>query len=336
MRNITMTGLFMVLLFIGQGVLGQKQAFDDLVNAGIQLHDEGAYDAAIQKYKEALMLNPKSSLVLYELSYSYLAKSDYKQAEKYSKRVIQMKDDQMLSGYITYGSALDLQGKTKKSIKAYEEAMQYFDHYLLYYNHAISCYNLGDDQKAGSSAIKAIHNYPSHASSHLILSKIMDAQGSRVKAMLPLYFFLLIEPGSQRAAIEYKTMRAYHAQGISAEGNHQINVNVNTDSDADFGAAELMLSLSNVANTTELGEGKTDLELFAENNDRLFKILGELKKENTGFWWDFYVPFFDQMAQENLTETYTYYISQSLGDAATNWLTEHPDEFKQFKAYIGQ
>ncbi len=327
--------LFSILL-VTCWSFGQNSEIKSLVQEGIKFHDNGEYEKAVEKYKEALSIDPNSSLVNYEISFSYLAEKDYKNAEKYSKKVIDLNDGNLLSGYITYGSALDMQGKTNKSIKVYEKAMKDFDNYLLYYNHAISCFNNGETSKAYESALKAINNNSSHASSHLILSKIMEKQGVRIKAMLPLYFFLLIEPNTQRASIEYHTLRNYIDHGVTKTSDKNIDVVVPMNEDTDFGAAEMMISLSKASNNLEENEGKTELQLFAENNDGIFKILGELKKENTGFWWDFYVPFFYDLANANLTETYSYYISQSQGEEVTTWFDEHSDDFDRFKVWMNK
>jgi len=324
------------IILIAFMTFAQNSDIESLVQEGMKLHDNGEFEKAIEKYKQALSIDPNSSLVNYEISFSYLQANDYKNAETYSKKVIDLNGENLLAAYITYGSALDMQGKTKKSINAYEEAMKEFDNYLLYYNHAISCFNAGEISKAYDSALKAINKNSSHASSHLILSKIMEKQGVRVKAMLPLYFFLLIEPNSQRAAIEYETLRNYIDHGVTQSSDQNINVVVPMNNDPDFGAAEMMISLSKATNSLEENKGKTDLQLFAENNDGIFKILGELKKENSGFWWDFYVPFFHEMAEENLTETYSYYISQSQGAEVTKWFDEHNEDFEKFKTWMSK
>jgi len=315
---------------------GQNSEIESLVQEGIALHDIGEYEKAVEKYKMALSIDPNSSLVNHEISFSYLSAKDYKNAEKYSKKVIDLNDGNLLGGYITYGSALDMLGKTNKSIKVYEKAMKDFDNYLLYYNHAISCFNIGKISKAYESALKAINNNSSHASSHLILSKIMEEQGVRIKAMLPLYYFLLIEPNSQRAGIEYQTLRNYMDHGVTRTSEKSIDVVIPMSNDTDFGAAEMMISLLKASNSIEGSEGKTELKLFAENNESIFKILGELKKENTGFWWDFYVQFFYDLANENLTETYSYYISQSKGEESINWLNEHPINFERFEKWLNE
>ncbi len=328
--------LLFSILFVSCWSFAQNSKIDSLVQEGIKLHDNGEYDKAIEKYKEALNIEPNSSLVNYEISFSYLSAKDYINAEKYSKKVIDLDDGNILGAYISYGSALDMQGKTNKSIKVYEKAMKDFNNYLLYYNHALSCFNKGDNSKAYESALKAINNNSSHASSHLILSKIMERQGVRIKAMLPLYFFLLIEPNSPRSATEYQTLRNFIDHGVTQSSDNKINVSVPMNDDPDFGAAEMMISLSKASNSLEENKGKSELQLFVENNDGIFKILGELKKDNTGFWWDFYVPFFYDLAEENLTETFSYFISQSQGEEVSKWFDEHSADFEKLKIWMSQ
>lgn len=334
MRRVMM--LLLILLHVSLGfVFGQNSKIDNLVKEGIVFHDNGEYSKAIDKYMVALAIDPKSSTVNYEISYSYLASGDYKSAIKYSKKVIEIDDGNVLGGYMTYGSALDLLGKTKRSIKVYEEAMEDFDNYLLYYNHAISCLNVGEVDKAYDSAIKAITNNSSHPSSHLILSKIMEMKGSRVKAMLPLYYFLLVEPASERATTVYQTLKNYAVAGIEHGADKNINVTVPMDSNSDFEAAELMISLSRVSSQID-NENKTELQLFADQNDSIFKVLGELKKDNSGFWWDFYVSTFYNLAEADLTETFSYYISISQGEEPIEWLTKHSSELDRFDKWLSE
>ena len=326
--------IFICLIFATNFTFGQSQEIENIVSEGIKFHDKREYQKAIEIYQKALNIDPNSSLVNYEISLSYFSCKDYKNAEIYSKKVIDLEKNHLLSAYVAYGNALDMQGKTKKAIKAYEKAMKDFDNYLLYYNHAITCLYSGNIDKAYESALKAITNNSSHASSHIVLSKIMEKKGSRIKAMLPLYFFLLLEPDSHRAGIEYNTLRSYIDHGVSQTSAKDINVAIPMDNDPSFGAAEMMISLSKASNSLEENKGKPDLELFSENNESLFKILGELKKDNSGFWWDFYVPLFYEMANSNLTKPFTYYISLSKGEDVNKWIEENNVEFEKFSNWV--
>lgn len=333
MNKINIT-FIIPMIFMVNTVFGQDKKVESLIQEGIEQHDNGEYKKAIEIYQKALKIDPNSSLANYEISLSYFTSKDYKNAEAYSKKVIDLDNDHILAAYITYGNSLDMQGQKKQAIEAYEKAMEDFDNYLLYYNHAIACFNSGDTDKAYESALKAIENNSSHGSSHLVLSKIMEIQGSRIKAMLPLYYFLLLEPNSSRSKIEYQRLKDFMSLGISQKSESEVNAVIPMDDDTDFSAAEMMVSLSNVSNSLEGNKEKSDLELFVENNDRIFKILGELKKENSGFWWEFYVPLFYEMAEMELTRPFSYYISLSQGDEIIRWIEDNEDEFQSFENWI--
>lgn len=55
-----------------------------------------------------------------------------------------------------------------------------------------------------------------------------------------------------------------------------------------------------------------------------------IEGENEGFWWELYVPIFYDFAQSNLVEPFSYYISVSQGDKATNRLAKNEDKFNRF------
>ena len=59
--------LAMCLLVVGITFTIAAQHTKDLIEEGKHLHDEGQYEQAIVKFKEALSLAPSSTAVLYEL-----------------------------------------------------------------------------------------------------------------------------------------------------------------------------------------------------------------------------------------------------------------------------
>lgn len=326
----------LLLLICGFSLPGfaQETSFEQFIEKGIALHDAGDYENAIKEYEKALELEPNSGTAHYEIAYSYFLKGDYKCAVRYSENAIGLETDNQLLNYIMLGNALDMLGKQKRAIKVYEKAMKEFDHYLLSYNYALTCLKVDKVDKAYEAILKAIDHNPSHGSSHLLLSEIMDIKGERIKAILPLYYFLLLEPNSERSVTEYERLKSYMDFGVERTSLTDINVSVNINGDSEFSAAEMMLSLESAANSIPENKDKSELELFAENNESVFSILGELKKDNKGFWWEFYVPMFADFAEADLVEPFSYYISTSQGEEATTWLAENKEAFNRFKKWF--
>lgn len=324
-------------LFFASNLFGQDDKVRELVTQGIEFHDQGMYNEAIAKYKDALEIDKNSTFANYELSYTYFVTKQYDEAIKYSTIAIKQNSNHQHECYVVLGSCLDLIGKPSKAIKTYEEGLSKFPNSnLLNYNLALTCYYQKDFDKAEKAAIKAIEAKPTHGSSHIILSAIMQEKGQRVKSILPLYFFLMIEPNSQRALINYKSLRNQLRQGVEKKDEKNINVNVPFSSTTgEFSAAEMMISMLAASSYIDENKGKNEMELFVDTNKSFFSVLGELKKDNTGFWWDLYVTTFYDLVKSDNYEAYSYFVSQSTNsELVTNWINENPEKMQKFYDWL--
>ncbi len=309
-----------------------------LIAQGVELHDQGRYHEAIAKYMAALDIDKKSALANYEIAYSYFAVKQYNKAIKHSTIAIKQNEEHQHESYVILGNCLDLSGKPAKAIKTYEEALQKFpDSYMLYYNLGLTCLNNGKIDKAEEAAINAIEAKPTHSSSHILLSGVMLKKGERIKSLLPLYYHLMIEPNSARSIPNYKALQSELNKGIEKKDDHNINVNISLApiSSSDFGAAEMMVSLMASSRFMDKNKNKNEMELFVEANKSIFGILGELKKDNKGFWWDFYVTKFYDLIQTDNLEAFSYHISQSTkSEAVTTWINDNPDKMQKFSDWL--
>jgi len=169
------------------------------------------------------------------------------------------------------------------------------------------------------------------------LASIMKVNKQRVKAMLSLYYFLLLEPNSKRSLTNLNILKSLLNQGVKKTSANKINVNVpiSDSKDSVWGAAEMAVSLSSASRYTDEKKIKSDMESFAETNKTLFGILGELKKDNKNLWWDLYVTKFYDLVQSHNCEAFSYYISQSANsDEVKNWIASNPDKMQAFKDWM--
>lgn len=332
-----LTNTIILGLFLTVRLFGQKENVTELVSQGTELHDQGKYDLAIAKYKAALDIDKNSTVANYELSFTYMTIEKYDDAIKYSRRVIEQNSDNQQGAYVVLGSSLDLKGKPKDAIKAYEEGLTKFHNSnLLNYNLAYTAYGIGDYSKAEQAAINAIIAKPTHGSSHIILATVMKAKGERVKALLSLYYFLLLEPNSKRSITNLNILKSMLNEGVEKKSGNDININIPSSASKDsiWGAAEMMVSLLGASRYTDENKGKSDMELFVETNRSLFSILGELKKNNSNIWWDLYVTKFYDLVQSNNYEAYSYYISQSINSIeVNNWIADNQVKMNSFKIW---
>jgi len=329
---------FTLGLFLTAGLFAQTDKIDELISQGTVLHDQGRYDEAISKYKEALAIDNNSLAANYELSYTYMAAQQYEKAIKHSQIVIEQNTDYLEQAYIVLGSSQDMLGQPDKAIKSFEEGLaKYPNSNLLNYNLALTLFNQKNYEKAEEAAINAVLAKPGHGSSHIILAAIMQIKGQRVKSLLSLYYFLMLEPNSNRSDFYYKSLMEQLGQGVTKEGKKKINVSVSSAStkDEEFGAADMMVSMLAASNYIDENKKKGEMELFAENTKSFFSVLSELKKDHKGFWWDFYVTRFNSLLESENCEAFSYYISQSSKSAeVTKWIAKNTKKMEKFMEWL--
>ena len=335
-----MKHLFVLIgLFLTASVFAQSDV-ERLVAEGTQLHDQGKYSDAIIKYKEALSIDKNSTVANYELSYTYMTMENYADAIIYSKKVIDQKSDNLAPAYCVLGTSLDMQGNPAEAIKAYEKGLKKFPKDdMLNYNLALTTFKTGDYVKAEKAAINSIMARPTHGSSHLVLANVMSAKNERVKAVLPLYYFLLLEPNSKRSLVNLEFLKKLLGQGVEKSGEKNININVpeSKNESKEWMVGELTIGMLAATKYTAENEGKTENQIFVENTKSLFSVLDESRKKNTGLWWDLYVNRFGNLVKSNNVEAFGYYILQSSNSSEVDkWIQDNLDKMKQFLEWRGK
>jgi tetratricopeptide (TPR) repeat protein len=318
-------------------IFAQDAEVKQFVKQGIELHDNGDYKGAIALYQQALKLDSKSPMVNYEIASSYFESKNYAKAMEHINVVLASNSNLMDQAFILKGSVLDLQGKKKEAIDVYESAIrQYKDNYLLYYNLALTLTNSkGDEEKITNALQQALKLNPTHASSHLLLGLTMMNEGKRVQSLLALYNFMLLEPKSSRSENALIIIMEQLKQGVEKKDSTTIKVLVSPpDKNDAFSAVDMMLSMQQAYNVGEESKDKSEHELFIKTTESFLSILTELKKDNKGFWWDFYVDFYSSMKENNNVTTFCYYIWQVKNNVKVNrWLQDNPSKITRFSKW---
>lgn len=326
------------VLFLFLNTLFSQTTLEEFVEEGIQFHQAGEYEKSIEAYKKALEIDPNSSMVLYEMAYSYLRNNNLEKALSYADRVLEKNDENKRLAYMVKGSALDLMGKTVESNELFKQAIQELGpHYLFYYNMGFNYFKAGDYLNAETHIIKALEYNPNHPTSHYLLASIHNDQNNKVQAILAAHYFLLIEPDSDRSLIALEIINKNTSANVTKDANDpkKISINLSANENDPFGPAEMMMSLLEASKSVESNEGKTPQQLFAENTKSFFTILGELNTDNEGdIWWDFYIPFYFDLAKSEHIETYCKYITQVNDEEARLWLEANEAKLSGFGAWL--
>ena len=315
---------------------------DSLVRVGIQYHDLGEYEKAIEAYNMALKIAPESALVNYELAMTHMYAGNYEESVKHSDVVIEQKKEYLLPAHIIKGSSLDYLGETTQAIKLFNDALEeYGDNYLLLYNLGISYSRINDYENSESVLIRAITANPNHASSHYSLARLEKGQNQRVKSLLGLYYFLIIEPSSKRAEAAYALLKEQLGGRVQKNEDDTVDINIFFDpqiEESEFSEAELMLAMLEVSNSFDENKDRPQDELFIENTESFFVALGEMREneKKTSIWWDFYTPFFYELAKTEYMDVFCYYISVSSNEKAKEWLAANDEKLENFVDWVNE
>ena len=316
-----------------------QQELENLVKLGIEDHDNGEYDKAIEHYLKALEIDKRSALVNYELSLSYFKKGNYKKAIKSANIALKSDNQFKVQALLSKASSLDELGNTNKSIKLLEKAIEVEKHFLLYYNLALNYYKRQEYTRAEETTIKAIELNPNHASSHLMLANIHSIRKNPVKVILAAHYFLFLEPNSSRSVAVYEMLQINFAGDVKRHESKEnaINIKISPSKDPQFAAAEMMLSLISASNLSEEDNSKSKDELFIENTTTFFSTLGGLRKESKDdIWWSFYTELFSNLANSEHISTYCNYIRLGVNKNCEIWVENNQDKMRKLGYWLDQ
>lgn len=341
MKKILLT----LILCISTISLLSQNNVTDLVQLGIYSHDNGDYEKAIEYYEKALELDKKSPLVHYELSLTYMYMGKYNEAMKYSDLALKNKPDESieLGAYTIKGACLDYLGKKKESITLYKKAIKKFGSVgLLHFNLGCSYVNNNQYNEAIAEFIKSIEINSSHPGSHMQLGLTELKYNRPTQGTLPLYFFLLLEPTSNRSVEVCSTLKNRIIPKVEQTGEKSFSIKLNplTDTNSEFASSDMkfmMFSLSGAANMSDTNkEKKSEGQLFLENTTSLFTSLSESdnKTSKNALWWNLYIPLFQDLAKTDMMETFCYVVRQSVDKDAADWVLVNSDKVETLYNWI--
>ncbi len=313
----------------------QKSETDILIEQGITYHNSGHYDKAIAIYKQVLKSDKENAYALYELAYTYYFLGDYKNAVKYSKKAIKI-DKCYIETYILLGNVYDITGKTDEALKCYEQGLTISPNdYMLNYNAAIVYNHSGNKNKTTNALMRAINKQPSHKSSHFLLGTTMVENSERIKGIMALYYFLFLEPNTERSA---NALDILSTQLELKKADNQNNMSINSIIEEEIDVfRSLDLSLQLLAAGTLSGEksGTEKIDYFIKATEFLFHLFGENSIKYSGFWWDIYADYFAALAAAGHTEAFCYYICQNSGwNGIQEWFDTKANKLNSFAEWI--
>jgi len=330
---------------------------EEIIRAGVELHDKGQYDGAIAKYQEVLETSSTDVTALFELAFSYLSKRDFDKSFETAKKGAEFKSELLPMFYDLMASSLDSRGQPQQAIEMYKRGIALSpDASQLYYNMAVTYReSLNQPNDARVALQKAASIEPLHPGVQLLLGQIYQSTGYTTPAFLALSTFLVLDPGGRQALPGYGLWRAVLKGGVdpipdantmatSPMPNQPMRTAVPKATtpkldEGDFSTVDAQLASSHAAFMKKLDDGTPEIEALIAQIDQL---LGALPKQASGpaassFVNTHYVPFFVALKQQNFVEPFVYWASQRAPvPGVTDWLKANETRVRAFLTWASQ
>lgn len=315
--------LIVVGIFLLPGAYGQKK-FDPLLKKGIEYHDAKQYDQAIGVYERILREDSTVVEAQYELSLSLLESGRYEEAIVYCNKLTDREDKYAILGYNTKGSCLNYLGKPDEAIAVYLEGIERYESLpQLHYNLGLTYFGKKEYAGAKEAYLQTLALNPKHAGAHLNLGRTMAATNKRIESLLGLYYFLLLEPATDRSEVAYNLIQ---------QQLYDLN-----ESDSDYKKAETRLLSLLEENERQITETGSTFNLFIQDTNAVFSLLEEIDEQTDPAQttvWDNYISFFKTLAARNHTGAFCYYISPLAEKEA--WRKQNETRLTNFARWLAQ
>jgi tetratricopeptide (TPR) repeat protein len=334
-----MRKLAVVLLF-ALPLLAQEVDPAQLVREGVALYDQGQYDAAVAKYKQALAIDPKNTTAAYELGLTYAQKGDFGSCAAALQPVASAEGRLQVGSLVMLGNCLDSAGKRNEAVAAYRTAMK------LAPDDPAVAYELGVVLLAGRQYGEArallkkdVLARPGHAGGRFALAQAFQAEQFRVPAIFELLHYLALEPAAPRSAEAARQLRALLDGGVKQKDAKNIEMTVDPDgptAEGDYNTFSLALALASAARFTEDEAKKSEFEQVRSQIVSVLAMFTEMTPlTQSDYTAQTHVPFFTAMKKAGVTDAFAGLAIVSLHlPGAKEWSEKNADAVGRYSQWI--
>lgn len=320
-----------MMLLLSLTAFGQQtDEVKKLVEQGIALNDSGKYSEAINKYQEALKIDPANLGAQYELAFTLSNSGKPNDAIPYLEKVAA--SNTIAEAYDLLGSIYDDAKDPEKAIAYYKQGIIAFPNYeRLHFNLGITYLRLKQYPEAEAEGIEALKLDPTHASAHRLYAMATQEQGKRANALLAWCNFLLLEPQSKRSSEAIVSLKRIVNYGISKKDGKNVNVNIST---SDLNSLNLGMTLA-IINATSSKPNLSSVDSLSLQLNSLFPIISEQAPDKDPFFSKYYAKYFNNMTDSGNIPALAHYITLSAWkDEDITWFNSHDAELKNMQKWL--
>lgn len=325
--------VFFLNLFIFSFSFGQQNKLINsgaIMQQGLELQSEGKFKEAIALYKDVSRSDTNYSDLLEELAICSYNDSAYEESKQYALTGLQLFPEKRNLWYNYLANTVDELGNKDEALQYYDDILKANPNdYTAMYNKGICYYNQKKYAPAQDCFQKTILIYPYYTSAHYFLALINLDQGNLPQAMLSFATVFVLDPEYKRSkyAIDFLTDIANIKDYTLEKKGADIALASNTFSQQQ----EILETKAALDNQYKL---KTDVDdpIIRQLQVLLEKL--EYDQNSKDFWMQVYVPFYQQIFQDNQFNALVNYMFSGLEiksvQAFNKKNKKEIDKFKEF------
>jgi len=284
-----------------------------LIKEAVQFNKDGKYTDAIDKYTQALKLEPDNVYANYGIAFSLLQSGKGMDGIPYLEKVVKGNTTLVVYAYDLLGTIYDKGHESAKAIEAFNNGIKADPKYqLIHYNLGLVYFRDKNYAEAEKCAIQAIKLDPKHANSQRMYALVCFHQNKRANALLGLCSFLLLEPQTSRSAEAYGNILHILLGGtLKAEAGVAASV-------ADANTTALNQAITGAINEAGKKKYVAQGDLLAAQLTAIFIAIEPLadKQSPADFFTKYYADYFYKLAQSPHMPAFAHLVSQSIPENA--------------------
>ena len=313
----------------------------DLVDQGVQFHEQGQFDEAIAKYKQAEKKAPKNSLVKYEMAFTYHAKRDLDKALSYAKAAAKLDTKNIDENlYSLLGTIYDDKGMSDSAIAVYRQGFEKVPNsFNIPYNATIAFMRKNNADSAYAWVKRSTNNSRTHEGSYYYAGFLASQTGKWPQFYAYTMYSTFI---SKKAEIVRDNLSRLYGKTKYLVLKKENTVEMNTPKIKQTGSDstvnnEFLLAIQTMLVTDSIGKRKLydNDSTSAQQTEFLIHILGKIIKL-VAFTDEIEDPiqrFYQGLIREGLVDAFIYTICEPI-DRPTfaQWLIKNRNE--QSRLYL--
>ncbi|MGV8827099.1 MAG: tetratricopeptide repeat protein [Breznakibacter sp.] len=324
--------LLVSFLLLGTLIQSQNTLVDSLIDQAVAWREKGNAELALRELDPLVVAKDASERALYELALTHMQLEHYTLAIGPAKRVLSLKGAHRVDAALVLGQCYVARGEYKRAQRLFKSLsdVALVDERIPY-QCAVLYLKMGQHDAAEAEVQKAILLNRTFVDAHLLLSNIMLEKGERIKAMLPLYYYLLLDNDGENGALAGKQLIQLWKfssgrvlgmlnRGSSKDLYHQAGQYINTISTDD--------SISTL-------QGSAAISLLSQHTTRLFGFFKEHSGDNFDFYQLVYIDFFTELHTKGYVEPMVYFISNAQWHPQVlEWIAGNGQKFNEFRVWM--